>query len=61
MLDRYIGCGEAPARHARLLIEAARHHRPRYRPSAQLRRRQNQAAPGARDRGERANRRLHSR
>src|SRR3954451_24513403 len=38
----------------RLLIEAAWHHRPRYRPSAQLLRRQNQAAPGARDRAERA-------
>jgi transposase len=45
----------------RLLVEAAWHHRPRYRPSAQLRRRQNQATPGARDRAERANRRLHAR
>jgi transposase len=45
----------------RLLIEAAWHHRPRYRPGAELRRRQNAASPAARDRGERANRRLHAR
>ena len=45
----------------RLLIEAAWHHRPRYRPGAELRRRQNAASPAARDRGERANRRLHTR
>ena len=45
----------------RLLIEAAWHHRPRYRPSAELRRRQNAASPAARDRGERANHRLHAR
>ena len=45
----------------RLLIEAAWHHRPRYRLGAELRRRQNTASPTARDRGERANRRLHTR
>jgi transposase len=45
----------------RLLIEAAWHHRPRYRPGAELRRRQNAASPAARDRGERATRRLHAR
>jgi transposase len=45
----------------RLLIEAAWHHRPRYRPGAELRRRQTAAPPAARDRGERANRRLHAR
>ena len=45
----------------RLLIEAAWHHRPRYRPGAEMRRRQNAASPAARDRGERANRRLHAR
>jgi transposase len=32
----------------RLLIEAAWHHRPRYRPGAELRRRQNAASPAAR-------------
>src|SRR3954451_5939208 len=49
-------------RHARrLLVGAAWDHRPRYQPSAQLLRRQIQPAPGARDRGERANRRLHAR
>jgi transposase len=45
----------------RLLIEAAWHHRARYRPGTELRRRQNVAPPAARDRGERANRRLHAR
>jgi transposase len=51
--------GNAHAR--RLLIEAAWHHRKPYRPGAELRRRQDRASPAARDRGERANRRLHSR
>jgi transposase len=51
--------GNAHAR--RLLVEAAWHHRPGYRPSAELRRRQDAASPAARDRGERANRRLHAR
>ena len=45
----------------RLLIEAAWHHRKPYRPGADLRRRQDRATPAARDRGQRANRRLHSR
>jgi transposase len=45
----------------RLLVEAAWHHRKRYRPGVELRRRQAKAAPAARDRGERANRRLHDR
>lgn len=45
----------------RLLIEAAWHHRPRYRPGAELRRRQHAAPPAARDRAERANQRLHAR
>lgn len=45
----------------RLLIEAAWHHRPRYRPSADLRRRWDKASPAARARGQRANRRLHER
>ncbi len=45
----------------RLLIEAAWHHRKRYRVGATLRRRQDQASSAARDRGERANRRLHAR
>lgn len=49
-------------RHARrLLIEAAWHHRPRCRPGAELRRQEDTAPPAARDRGERANRRLHAR
>jgi transposase len=52
--------GNAHAR--RLLIEAAWHHRQPYRrPGADLRRRQQQATPAARDRGEQANRRLHTR
>jgi transposase len=45
----------------RLLIEAAWHHRKPYRPGVELRRRQDRAGPAARDRGQRANRRLHSR
>jgi transposase len=45
----------------RLLIEAAWHHRKRYRAGATLRHRQNKASPAARDRAERANRRLHTR
>jgi transposase len=45
----------------RLLIEAAWHHRKPYQPSVELRRRQDRATPAARDRGQRANRRLHSR
>jgi transposase len=45
----------------RLLIEAAWHHRPPYRVGADLRRRLDRADPPARDRGQRANRRLHAR
>ena len=45
----------------RLLIEAAWHHRPPYRVGADLRRRLDRADPAARDRGQRANRRLHAR
>jgi transposase len=46
----------------RLLVEAAWHHRPAYRaPGADLRRRWQQASPAARDRGRRANHRLHTR
>jgi transposase len=45
----------------RLLIEAAWHHRPPNRIGAELRRRQDAASPAARDRGQRANRRLHDR
>ena len=45
----------------RLLIEAAWHHRQPYRPGVELRRRQDRATPAARDRGQRANRRLHTR
>jgi transposase len=51
--------GNAHAR--RLLIEAAWHHRRPDRPSVTLRRRQDLASPAARDRGQRANRRLHQR
>jgi transposase len=52
--------GNAHAR--RLLIEAAWHHRRPYRgPGVDLQRRWRQATPAARDRGQRANRRLHSR
>jgi transposase len=45
----------------RLLVEAAWHHRPRYRPGRELRRRWETASPIARARGEAANRRLHAR
>ena len=45
----------------RLLIEAAWHHRPPYRVGMELRRRLDRAGPAARDRGQRANRRLHAR
>jgi transposase len=45
----------------RLLIEAAWHHRKPYRSGVELLRRQDRATPAARDRGQRANRRLHSR
>jgi len=45
----------------RLLIETAWHHRPRYRVGADLRRRLDRADPAARDRGQRANRCLHTR
>jgi len=45
----------------RLLIEAAWHHRKPYRIGVDLRRRQDRATPAARDRGHRANQRLHSR
>ena len=51
--------GNAHAR--RLLIEAAWHHRRPYRAAVDPRRRQDRASPVARDRGERANRRLHTR
>jgi transposase len=45
----------------RLLVEAAWHHRPPYRPGAALRRRWEQASPVARARGQQGNRRLHAR
>jgi transposase len=45
----------------RLLIEAAWHHRSRYRPSKAMRDRWDQATPAARARGDLANRRLHAR
>jgi transposase len=45
----------------RLLMEAAWHHRKPHRLGADLRRRQDRATSAARDRGERANRRLHHR
>ncbi len=45
----------------RLLIEAAWHHRKPYCPGADLRRRQDHATAAARDRGQRANQRLHAR
>jgi transposase len=51
--------GNAHAR--RLLVEAAWHHRKPYRPGADLRRRQDRATAAARDRGQRANQRLHTR
>jgi transposase len=51
--------GNAHAR--RLLIEAAWHHRKPLRPTLALHRRQDAAGPLARDRAQRANRRLHTR
>jgi transposase len=45
----------------RLLVEAAWHHRPRYRPGRELRKRWETASPAARARGQAANRRLNSR
>jgi transposase len=45
----------------RLLVEAAWHHRTRYRPGVDLRRRWELAPPAARTRGDAANRRLHDR
>jgi transposase len=45
----------------RLLIEAAWHHRKPYRGGVDLRRRLDRASAAARDRGQRANRRLHTR
>ena len=45
----------------RLLAEAAWHHRPRYRPGQDLRRRWDAASPAARARGQAANARLHAR
>ena len=45
----------------RLLVEAAWHHRSRYRPGAELRRRWELASPAVRARGQAANRRLNSR
>ena len=45
----------------RLLVEAAWHHRNRYQPGAELRRRWDLASPEARARGQAANRRLHTR
>jgi transposase len=45
----------------RLLVEAAWHHRPRYRPGRELRRRWETASPAARARGQAANRRLNTR
>jgi transposase len=45
----------------RLLVEAAWHHRPRYQPGPDLRRRWDAASPAARARGQAANRRLHAR
>ncbi len=55
-------CHQQRREHARrLLIEAAWHHRPAYRVGVELRRRLDRADPAARDRGQRANRRLHAR
>jgi transposase len=51
--------GNAHAR--RLLIEAAWHQRPPYRPAAELRRRWDKASPAARARGQQGCRRLHAR
>jgi hypothetical protein len=45
----------------RQLIEAAWHHRPRYHPGVELRRRCDHESPAARARGQQANRRLHAR
>jgi transposase len=45
----------------RLLIEAAWHHRPHYRPSRDLRRRWDAAPAAAQERGHAANHRLHTR
>ena len=45
----------------RLLVEAAWHHRPAYRPGAVMRARWELATPAARARGDAVNRRLHSR
>ena len=45
----------------RLLVEAAWHHRPAYRPGVALRRRWDQAEPAARGRGHAGNQRLHQR
>jgi transposase len=45
----------------RLLIEAAWHHRPRYRPGKTMRDRWDLASPAARARGEAGNQRLHQR
>jgi transposase len=45
----------------RLLVEAAWHHRPRYRPGRELRKRWETASPAARERGQAANQRLHAR
>jgi transposase len=45
----------------RLLVEAAWHHRPRYRPGTTLRDRWNLAPAAARIRGDQGNRRLHHR
>jgi transposase len=45
----------------RLLVEAARHHRPRYQPGKTIRDRWDLASPAARARGDLGNRRLHAR
>lgn len=45
----------------RLLVEAAWHHRPRYRPSATMQARWDQAPAAARARGHAGNHRLHQR
>jgi transposase len=45
----------------RLLVEAAWHHRPAYRPGAVMRARWDLATPAARARGDAGNRRLHAR
>ncbi len=51
--------GNAHAR--RLLVEAAWHHQPRYRPGKTMRDRWELASPAARARGDAGNRRLHTR